>query len=81
MRKKFSTENLDTSRPSYPLLISLTEIFRNTAENGFPGKVFDTVRQKFSIENRYVPLFGMKFLDTPNFLKHRKVSLRNDSVL
>ena len=36
---------------------------------------------KFSIENRDFPLLRKKFFDIRNFLKERKVPLRNDLVL
>ena len=34
------------SPPSYPKTLLLPEIFRNTAQNGSPTKIFGTVRQK-----------------------------------
>ena len=33
------------------------------------------------MKNRDIPLLGIKVFDTQNFLKHRRVPLRNDSVL
>ena len=43
-------------------------------------KFIGSVRQNFSLENRDIPLLSMKLFDTRNF-KHRRVPLRNDSVL
>ena len=56
------------------------KIFRY--QNFFTYEVFSVLwDNRFSIENRDIPLFGIKFFNTWNFLKHRRVPLRNDSVL
>ena len=50
--------------------------------NGFPYEVFRySETTKPSIEIRYILFLGIKFFDTRNFLKHRRILLPNDSVL
>ena len=76
-----STENLDTPLP--PLIHELFRYrkFCETETEGFPYEVSRFVRQQIFIENRDVPFVGIKLFDTRSFLKHRRVPLRNDSVL
>ena len=55
--------------------------FVKQKQKGSPTKFLGFVRQQISIENRDVPFVGIKLFDTRSFLKHRRVPLRNDSVL
>ena len=42
---------------------------------------FATVRQQIFYRSRDIPLLGLKFSDSRNFLKHRRFPLRNFSAL
>ena len=68
-----------------PPLLSMnffhTGNFVKQKQKGSPTKFLGFVRQQISIENRDVPFVGIKLFDTRSFLKHRRVPLRNDSVL
>ena len=55
--------------------------FVKLKQKGSPTKFLGFVRQQIFIENRDVPFVGIKLFDTRSFLKHRRVPLRNDSVL
>ena len=55
--------------------------FVKQKQKGSPTKFLGFVKQQIFIENRDVPFVGIKLFDTRSFLKHRRVPLRNDSVL
>ena len=55
--------------------------FVKQKQKGSPTKFLGFVRQQIFVENRDVPFVGIKLFDTRSFLKHRRVPLRNDSVL
>ena len=68
-----------------PPLLSMNSFntgnFVKQKQKGSPTKFLGFVRQQIFIENRDVPFVGIKLFDTRSFLKHRRVPLRNDSVL
>ena len=64
---------------SYPLHFSIPEINETLKET--PTKMFGIMRQKILTENRDTPLLGIKFFDTRNCLKHRRLLLQNCSAL
>ena len=68
-----------------PLPVNLHSFFntRNfVKERRVPLRSFSVLwENKFSIENRDIPLLGIKFFDTRNFLKHRRVPRRIFSAL
>ena len=64
--KKFSTEICDT--PYYAESFSIRQIFWDI--EGMPTNFFGTVRPKIFDGKTWYPLVCIKFLDTPNFLKH-----------
>ena len=77
MRQKNSTQNRDITLKHkifrYPKLVRHWRV---------PLRSFSVLwDKKFSIENRDIPLLGIKFFDTRNFLKHRRVPRRNFSAL
>ena len=78
------TENHDTpSLLSPPLVFSFFapgNLLKHSTQ-GFPFEIFRYCEKKFSIENLDFPLLGIKFLDTRNFLKHRRAPVRNFSAL
>ena len=80
VRQKISTENLDTP-PFLSMNFFDTGNFVNQKQKGSPTKFLGFVRQQIFVENRDVPFVGIKLFDTRSFLKHRRVPLRNDSVL
>ena len=80
--KNFSTENLDTPPSLLSINFFATGKFLKHSAEGFLCEYFSVLRDdKFSIEKRDIPLFGTKFLDPWNFLKHRRVPRRNFSAL
>ena len=79
--KKFDRKSW-YSLPPTPL-IRKSHRFQNFFETqkGSPAKSFGTVGQQFFCRKLWYPLLGINFFDTRNFVKHRKVPLRKDSVL
>ena len=65
-----------------PLIHKIFRYPKLSKNRKVPLRIFSVLwDKKFSVENRDIPLLGIKFFDTRNFLKHTKVPLRNDSVL
>ena len=84
---KFLTENRDTLSFPLPSLIHKILILRyqifSEAQKVSPTKFFGTVRQQIFDGKSWCPLFllSLTFFDARNFLKHRRVPLRNFSAL
>ena len=74
-------KNIDGESWYPPLYKNFYDSIFFETQNGSPRCFLVLWDHNFSIENRDIPLLGIKFFDTRNFLKHRKVHLRNDSVL
>ena len=82
VRQKLRRKIVILPPPPPPIqTISIPEIIATVKDSS--TEIFGTVRQKFSTENcntPYLPpppLLSIKFFDTRNFVKHRRVHLRN----
>ena len=81
--RHFLTENRDTPSSPPPLIHKFFR-YQNFPETkkGSSTKYFRYCETTiFFIENRDIPLLGIKFFDTRNFLRHRRFPQRNFSEL
>ena len=78
--KNFGKKNCDIPYPPFIHKFFRYQKFCETQKVS-PTKFFGTVKQQIFYRKTYIPLLGMSFFDNRNFLKHRRVPLRNDSVL